>query len=107
MLDASLVKKSMRDDYMKFFNAGNTNAPRKGYGIWFMSQYVRFGMLTNPPADYKQVADKIIMDDLYREVAQEMKLAVPDDDMKPFAVTIDKKIFDPNNVSAYLAVAKK
>ena len=100
-------EKKYRDDYMKFFDAGNTNAPRKSYGIWFISQYVRFDMISNPPPDYKQIADKIIMDDLYREVAQEMKLTVPDDDMKPFTVTIDKAVFDPNNVSAYLALAKK
>jgi hypothetical protein len=27
--------------------------------------------------------------------------------MKPFTVTIDKRVFDPNNVGAYLALAKK
>jgi len=64
-------------------------------------------MLQNAPADYKLVADKLILDDLYKEVAQEMKLPIPDDDMKPFTVTIDKRVFDPNNVSAYLALAKK
>ena len=100
-------EKKYEDDYMKFYNAGNTNLPRKAYGIWFLSQYVRFGMLQDAPADYKLIADKLILDDLYKEVAQEMKLPVPDDDMKPFTVTIDKRVFDPNNVSAYLALAKK
>jgi nitrate/nitrite transport system substrate-binding protein len=95
------------DDYMKFFNNGLTNAPRKSYGIWFMSQYVRFGMVATPPADYKSVADKLIMSDLYKEVAGEMKLNVADDDMQPFTVTIDKAVFDPNHVDSYLAVAKK
>lgn len=95
------------DDYMKFFNNGLTNAPRKSYGIWFMSQYVRFGMLSTPPADYKSVAEKIILSDLYKEVAAEMKLIVADDDMQPFTVTIDKAVFDPNHVDSYLAVAKK
>jgi hypothetical protein len=32
-----------------------------------------------------------------------MKLPIPDDDMKPFTVTIDKREFDPNNVGSYLA----
>lgn len=100
-------EKKYADDYMKFFNAANTNPPRKAYGIWFMSQYVRFGMISNPPADYKLVADKLILADLYKEVAEEMKLPMPDDDMKPFTVTLDKRVFDPNNVNAYLALVKK
>jgi nitrate/nitrite transport system substrate-binding protein len=99
--------KKYADDYMKFYNAGLTNEPRKSYGIWFISQYVRFGMLPTPPADYKAIADKLIMSDLYKEVAGEMKIPVPDDDMKPFTVTLDKAVFDPNKVENYLAVAKK
>ena len=100
-------EKKYADDYMKFYGAGNTNTPRKSYGIWFLSQYVRFGLLSSPPADYKEVADKLIMSDLYKEVSGEMKLSVPDDDMKPFTVTLDKKLFDPNNVPGYLAMVKK
>jgi nitrate/nitrite transport system substrate-binding protein len=100
-------EKKYTSEYMKFYNSGNTNAPRKSYGIWFMSQYVRFGMIPDSPTDYKGIADKIIMTDLFKEVAQEMKITVPDDDMKPFALTLDNKLFDPNNVSAYLALAKK
>jgi len=103
----SFGEKKYADDYMKFYGEGNTNAPRKSYGIWFLSQYVRFGLLATPPGDYKEVADKLIMGDLFKEVSGEMKLPVPDDDMKPFTVTIDKRIFDPNNVSGYLAMAKK
>lgn len=91
------------EDYMKFYNEGLTNSPRKSYGIWFLSQYVRFGMLKTPPADYKAIADKLIMSDVFAEVAADMKLPVPDDDMKPFTVTIDKREFDPNNVSGSIA----
>ena len=93
------------EDYMKFYNEGATNSPRKSYGMWFLSQYVRFGMLKTPPADYKAIADKLIMSDVFAEVAADMKLPVPDDDMKPFTVTIDKREFDPNNVSG--SIAKK
>jgi nitrate/nitrite transport system substrate-binding protein len=99
--------KQYSDDYMKFYNAGTTNYPRKSYGIWYMAQYVHFGMLEQAPSDYKAVADKIILQDLFNEVAAEMKMAVPDDDMKPFSLTINKKVFDPLNVSAYLASVKK
>ena len=95
--------KKYEDDYMRFYNDGSTNFPRKSYGMWFLTQYVRFGMLKTPPADYKAIADKLIMSDVFAEVASEMKLPIPDDDMKPFTVTIDKREFDPNNVGSYLA----
>jgi nitrate/nitrite transport system substrate-binding protein len=63
-------------------------------------------MLSSPP-DYKGIADKLIMQDLYKEVAKEMGIAVPDDDMKPFSMTFDKTIFDPNKPEEYLKVCKK
>jgi nitrate/nitrite transport system substrate-binding protein len=45
-------------------SAAKVNMPRKAHGIWFMSQYVRFGYLPQAP-DYRAVADELIMDDLY------------------------------------------
>jgi nitrate/nitrite transport system substrate-binding protein len=95
------------DDYMLYHNNGLTNFPRKSHGMWYLAQYVRFGLLTTPPEDYKSIADRLIMQDLYKEVAAEMKIATPDDDMQPFTVTIDKRTFDPNQVPVYLASAKK
>jgi nitrate/nitrite transport system substrate-binding protein len=96
-------EKKYTDDYMKFYNDGNTNYPRKSYGIWAMAKYVKWGLLATPPTDYKAIADKIVLQDLYKEVAAEMKLTVTDDDMKPFKLTIESKVFDPANVAAYIA----
>ncbi len=94
------------NDYMLFHKGGMVNYPRKSHGIWAMAQYVRFGYLKEEP-NYKAIAEKIVMDDLYKEVAASMKVKVPADDMKPFALTMDKTVFDPNNPSAYLKVVKK
>jgi nitrate/nitrite transport system substrate-binding protein len=94
------------NDYMLFHKGGMVNYPRKSYGIWAMAQYVRFGYLKEEP-DYKAIAEKIVMDDLYKEVATSMKVKVPNDDMKPFSLTMDKTVFDPNNPAAYLKVVKK
>ncbi len=90
-----------RDDYMLFHRNGETNFPRKSHAIWFMSQYVRFDYLKESP-DYKSIADKLILTDLYKEVAASMNVKVPDDDMKPFSLEIDKVKFDPANPSEYL-----
>jgi nitrate/nitrite transport system substrate-binding protein len=56
--------------------------------------YVRFGHLPTLP-DVKALADEIVLSDLYAEVASSLKVTVPDDDMKPFTVTLDKATFDP------------
>jgi nitrate/nitrite transport system substrate-binding protein len=93
------------DNYMLFHRGGATNLPRKSHAIWFMAQYVRFDYLQEAP-DYKAIADKLILTDVYKEVAASMSVKVPDDDMKPFALEIDKVKFDPNNPAEYLRTAK-
>lgn len=93
------------DNYMLFHRNGDTNFPRKSHAIWFMAQYVRFDYLKEAP-DYNAIASKIILTDLYKEVATSMKIKIPDDDMKPFALELDKLKFDPANPGEYLKSAK-
>src|SRR4030095_604573 len=75
------------DDYMPFHREGAVNFPRKAHAIWFMAQYVRFGYLQTAP-EYKKIADTLIQQDLYTEIARSMGIAIPDDDMKPFTVDL-------------------
>ncbi|TAH00262.1 MAG: nitrate ABC transporter substrate-binding protein [Sphingobacteriales bacterium] len=103
-LGCELGVQKYKDDYMTFYNNGYVNTPRKSHAIWFMAQYVRFGYLKNDP-DYKGIAEKLILDDLYAEVAKEMGVPVQPD-MQPFKTTYDVA-FDPNNVSAYLKTTKR
>ncbi|TXK52202.1 ABC transporter substrate-binding protein [Pontibacter qinzhouensis] len=105
-LGCDFGKYTYKDDYMLYHNKGMVNFPRKAYGIWYMNQYVRFGYLKDAP-DYKAIADKLILQDLYAEVAKEMGIAVPEDDMQPFTIDIDKSTFDPNSPGAGAPVAKK
>jgi nitrate/nitrite transport system substrate-binding protein len=104
-LGCDLGVQKYKDDYMTFFNKGFVNAPRKAHGMWFLAQYVRFGLVKSAP-DYKAVAEKLILDDLYAEVAKDMNVPLTTDDMKPFKTTYDVA-FDPANVGAYLASTKK
>ena len=98
---------SSSKDYMKFFDGGKTNMPRASYGMWFLTQYVRFGKLPAMPADAKKMVDSILLTDLYKEVATEMKIAMPSDDMTPFSIAADKGIvFDPAKPEAALAAYK-
>ena len=90
------------DDTMFYHRGGKTNFPYYGHAIWFMAQYVRFGYLKALP-DTAGIAKKLIMQDLYKEVAREMKIPIPGDDMKPFTLKLDNAKFDPKNPAAYLA----
>jgi nitrate/nitrite transport system substrate-binding protein len=94
------------NNYMLFHRNGETNFPRKSHAIWFMTQFVRFDYLQEAP-DYAAIADKLIMQDLYKEVATSMGIKIPADDMKPFIIKLDKVTFDPNKPSDYLKIARK
>jgi len=103
-LGCELGVQKYKDDYMTFYNGGIVNMPRKSHAIWFLAQYVRFGYLKSEP-DYKSIAEKLILDDLYAEVAKEM--AVPlQPDMQAFKTNYDVS-FDPNNVAAYLKTTRR
>jgi nitrate/nitrite transport system substrate-binding protein len=84
--------------YLTFYDRG-TNFPLKSHGSWWLSQFRRWGMVEQPP-DYKGLVDKVHRPDLYREVAQEMGLAVPKEDMKK-EVLFDGKVFDPARPEDY------
>jgi nitrate/nitrite transport system substrate-binding protein len=104
-LGCDLGVQKYKDDYMLFYNNGAVNTPKVSYGIWFMAQYMRFGMISTPP-NYKEISQKIIMSDLYAEVAKSMGVPVQED-MKPFKTNLETITFDPNNPAAYIAGAKK
>jgi nitrate/nitrite transport system substrate-binding protein len=103
-LGCDLGVQKYKDDYMTFYNNGVVGTPQKAHAIWFLAQYVRFGMLKSAP-DYKGIAEKLIMDELYAEVAKEMNVPIQAD-MKSFKTALDVD-FNPNNVPAYLAATKK
>jgi len=104
-LGCDLGVQKYKDDYMLFYNNGVVNTPKVSYGIWFMAQYMRFGMISSAP-NYKEVAQKIILSDLYAEVAKSMGVPVQED-MKPFKTNLETVTFDPSNPAAYIAAAKK
>ena len=86
---------------LAFYKGGRASFPHRSHGVWYMAQYVRFGLVRNPP-DYNAATDAILMQDLYREVAGELGVPVPDDDMTPFVAQIDGVNFDPHDVGGSL-----
>ncbi len=103
-LGCELGVQKYKGDYMTFYNNGIVNTPKKAHAMWFLAQYVRFGYLKAEP-NYKAITEKLILDDLYAEVAKEMGVPVQPD-MKPFKTTYDVP-FDPANIDDYLKATKK
>ena len=95
-LGAGLGTRDFEGEQMQFFRDGLVSFPRRAHAVWFMAQYVRMGLIKDPPP-YQELADQLILGDLYAEVADAEGIDVPDDDMSPFDVRLDGVTFDPRN----------
>jgi nitrate/nitrite transport system substrate-binding protein len=84
---------------MTFF-VRNTNFPWKSHGVWWLTQFRRWGMVKEPP-DYKGIVDQVIRPDIQREVAKEMGIAAPKEDMKKETL-FDGVEFDPLKAEEYV-----
>ena len=96
-LGAGIEPRTYEDDYMVFSRDGRTNFPRRSHALWFLAQYRRLGLLAEDPP-FMDLADSLILRDLYEEVAAAEKVDVPDDDMAPFDVALDEATFDPAEI---------
>ncbi len=84
--------------YMTFFDR-QTNFPLKSHGVWWVSQFRRWGMVKEAP-DYKKIVDRVHRPDIFREVAKEMGLEAPREDMKKETL-FDGVPFDPADPEKY------
>jgi nitrate/nitrite transport system substrate-binding protein len=84
--------------YMTFFDR-YTNFPLKSHGVWWLSQFRRWGMVKEPP-DYKGIVDRVHRPDIFREVAKETGVEVPREDMKKETFW-DGVTFDPAEPEKY------
>jgi nitrate/nitrite transport system substrate-binding protein len=84
--------------YMTFFDR-QTNFPMKSHGIWWLSQFRRWGMVKEAP-DYKKIVDRVHRPDIFREVAKEMGVETPREDMKK-ETFFDGVTFDPAEPEKY------
>lgn len=85
-------------DYMRF-SERSVNFPWKSHGVWWLSQFRRWGMVKGAP-DYKKIVDQVHRPDIYREVAKEMSVETPAEDMKSEQL-FDGVPFDPAQPEKY------
>jgi nitrate/nitrite transport system substrate-binding protein len=101
-LGLGLEVRNYGEDRLRFFRGGLVNAPRRAHALWFLAQYRRFGLLDRDPP-YQALVDRLIARDLYEEVAEREHVEVPNDDMRPFELTLDGALFDPKQLAAEVA----
>ncbi len=84
--------------YMTFFDR-QANFPLKSHGVWWLTQFRRWGMVKEPP-DYRGLVDRVHRPDIFREVARQMGVEVPREDMKKETFW-DGVTFDPTDPEKY------
>ena len=63
--------RSEQDPWYMTFSSRDCNAPRKSFGLWWLSQFRRWGMVKGAP-DYQAIVKKVVRTDLYLEAMKEI-----------------------------------
>lgn len=92
--------KQWQDDHpIRFFNAGAVNFPYLSDGMWFMTQFKRWGLLKSDP-DYLAISKKINRIDLYTEASETLEISVPKNLMRSSQL-MDGIVWDGENPASY------
>ena len=83
---------------MTFFDR-DTNFPWQSHGLWWISQFRRWGMV-GADVDYTAIVNKVNRADIFREVAKDLGVATPAADLKA-EVFFDGVAFDPADPEKY------
>ncbi|PLR39227.1 nitrate/bicarbonate ABC transporter substrate-binding protein [Chimaeribacter coloradensis] len=84
---------------MRFFGDGEVNYPWLSDGMWFLTQFRRWGLAKTEP-DYAAVARQINRAALYREAAAAAHVSVPAGEMRR-STLMGGSVWDGSNPSAY------
>jgi ABC-type nitrate/sulfonate/bicarbonate transport system substrate-binding protein len=84
---------------VRFHGAGEVNMPYLSDGMWFMTQFRRWGLLREDP-DYLGIATQVQQLKLYSEAAATVGVAVPESAMRSSQL-IDGKVWDGSDPTAY------
>lgn len=91
--------RKVHDAHPMHFSMNGCNFPQYKYGVWFLSQFRRWGMVTGAP-DYDGIVKKVMRPDLYADAMKELGVAIPAQDMTPETL-FDGVTFDPKDPEAY------
>ncbi|HUW75767.1 MAG TPA: CmpA/NrtA family ABC transporter substrate-binding protein [Gallionella sp.] len=88
-------------NHMKFFNDGKVPFPWLSDGMWFLTQFKRWGLIKEEP-NYLAVAKQINRIELYRKAASQCGVAVPADAMRT-STLMDGTVWDGKDARGYAA----
>ena len=94
-----LGRKWKDPDCIKFCDQGEVNFPYLSDGMWFLTQFRRWGLLKQDP-DYLAVAREINQIELYRQAADQVKMPLPGDAMRTSKL-MDGKVWDGRDPAGY------
>jgi two-component system, oxyanion-binding sensor len=104
-VDAELIAERLEGEglpdavRMKFFADGTVNIPLESEGMWFFTQFERWGMMARRD-DYRQLAAAINQTALYRQAAAAIGVAVPETFDAP--VFVDGRKWDSADPASYV-----
>lgn len=84
---------------LRFHGGGEVNLPYLSDGMWFMTQFRRWGLLREDP-DYLAVARQVQRLDLYREAASAVGVATSYADLRSSQL-LDGKVWDGSDPAGY------
>ena len=84
---------------LRFFDGGQVNMPYLSDGLWFMTQFRRWGLLREDP-DYFAVARQVQQLKLYQEAAAALAITVPASPLRS-ATLLDGKVWDGSDPAGY------
>ena len=99
MITITAMDAKKKDPNYMTFLVRNTNFPWKSHGVWWLSQFRRWGMVKEAPHD-KGIVNQVLRPELLRDVAKEMSITMPKDDMKKETL-FDGVEFDPSKPEEY------
>ena len=90
-------RKEKDPNYM-IFSQRECNFPQKTFGLWWLSQFRRWGMVKSAP-DYQGIVSKVLRQDIYREAVKDMGVTTQFKDMQK--QTLFDGVFDPADPEKY------
>jgi nitrate/nitrite transport system substrate-binding protein len=87
-----------KDPYYMIFSQRDCNFPQKTFGLWWLSQFRRWGMVKSAP-DYQGIASRVMRQDMYREAMKDMGVTTQFKDMQK--QTLFDGVFDPADPEKY------
>ncbi|QMI05374.1 CmpA/NrtA family ABC transporter substrate-binding protein [Citrobacter sp. RHB25-C09] len=85
---------------MRFFNDGEVSFPWHSDGMWFLTQFRRWGLLKQAP-DYAAIAARINRTDIWRDAATAVGGITPPREMLRTSTLIDGSVWDGRDPEAY------